>query len=79
MECSEVMVSLSPLRCPTIEATGIPLGLDHMSPGHSFSKFAHQFKSRFSNQKLMYATRETPDAICKKLNRMLETSVIIAP
>ena len=79
MGCSEVTVSLSPLRCPTIEVTGIPLGVDHTAPGNCFSKLVHQFKNRFSSQKLIYATRETPDAICRRLNRMLETSVIITP
>jgi hypothetical protein len=67
------------LKCPNIETTGIPLGSINAAPGSNYGQLSHQLNKRFSPQFLFQVTRETPDAICKKLNRMLETCVIYVP
>ncbi|MDQ7823799.1 MAG: hypothetical protein RDV48_13455 [Candidatus Eremiobacteraeota bacterium] len=67
------------LKCPDIEVTGIPLGSAHSAPGSIYNHMIDQFQRKLSPRLLLAATKETPDAICRKLNRMMETDVIIMP
>jgi hypothetical protein len=66
----------SPLKCPDIEATGIPLGTISAAPGSNYNQFIHQFEGKFAKKSLLRSNRETPETICKRLNRLLETAVI---
>jgi hypothetical protein len=69
----------SALRCPDIQTTGIPIGSIPAAPGSNYGQLMHQMNKKFSPQYLYRFTRETPDSICKKLNRMAQTYVIYVP